>query len=313
MFPNNDPAASMVAFYGCLLAEVVPVPIEVPLTRKVRSLPSPAGVRLGPGTFGCEPGVRRWLLCQRLFPAGCGPGSPGLICRWWRSAGPARRAGEGRSAARARPRASRAGSVSRRGPPAPPRLRPERPLKARRGRRLSGPAASPGAGRLTGSGRARPPAGIPALGPAPESRTHRTSAFESAGACVQHTHGAHTPLAWPRARRTSSSLESGCAVREEGSSANTEASAPGAGPAGAPGTEVLTGAAAAHCFYLATAVLLQPTGAPTPAPSPCVTEASGRRSPTPPSRLPELQMRARRRAHPGAPGAGARGLHTWAL
>jgi acyl-CoA synthetase (AMP-forming)/AMP-acid ligase II len=28
----------MVAFYGCLLAEVVPVPIEVPLTRKVKNL-----------------------------------------------------------------------------------------------------------------------------------------------------------------------------------------------------------------------------------------------------------------------------------
>lgn len=39
VFPNNDPAASMVAFYGCLLAEVVPVPIEVPLTRKVNSMP----------------------------------------------------------------------------------------------------------------------------------------------------------------------------------------------------------------------------------------------------------------------------------
>lgn len=35
MFPNNDPVAFMVAFYGCLLAEVVPVPIEVPLSRKV--------------------------------------------------------------------------------------------------------------------------------------------------------------------------------------------------------------------------------------------------------------------------------------
>ncbi|KAJ8387168.1 hypothetical protein AAFF_G00159800 [Aldrovandia affinis] len=34
VFPNNDPAAFMVAFYSCLLAEVVPVPIEVPLTRK---------------------------------------------------------------------------------------------------------------------------------------------------------------------------------------------------------------------------------------------------------------------------------------
>lgn len=41
VFPNNDPVAFMVAFYGCLLAEVVPVPIEVPLSRKV--LP---GIRL---------------------------------------------------------------------------------------------------------------------------------------------------------------------------------------------------------------------------------------------------------------------------
>lgn len=37
VYPNNDPAAFMVAFYGCLLAEVVPVPIEVPLTKKVIS------------------------------------------------------------------------------------------------------------------------------------------------------------------------------------------------------------------------------------------------------------------------------------
>lgn len=35
MFPNSDPVMFMVAFYGCLLAELVPVPIEVPLTRKV--------------------------------------------------------------------------------------------------------------------------------------------------------------------------------------------------------------------------------------------------------------------------------------
>ncbi|XP_062843835.1 disco-interacting protein 2 homolog C isoform X4 [Trichomycterus rosablanca] len=34
VYPNNDPTAFMVAFYGCLLAEVVPVPIEVPLTKK---------------------------------------------------------------------------------------------------------------------------------------------------------------------------------------------------------------------------------------------------------------------------------------
>uniref|UniRef100_A0A8B9J0G2 Disco interacting protein 2 homolog B n=1 Tax=Amazona collaria TaxID=241587 RepID=A0A8B9J0G2_9PSIT len=40
VYPNNDPVMFMVAFYGCLLAEVVPVPIEVPLTRKRRNEPS---------------------------------------------------------------------------------------------------------------------------------------------------------------------------------------------------------------------------------------------------------------------------------
>uniref|UniRef100_H0VKV4 Disco interacting B n=1 Tax=Cavia porcellus TaxID=10141 RepID=H0VKV4_CAVPO len=38
VYPNNDPVMFMVAFYGCLLAEVIPVPIEVPLTRKVTLL-----------------------------------------------------------------------------------------------------------------------------------------------------------------------------------------------------------------------------------------------------------------------------------
>lgn len=47
VFPNNDPVMFMVAFYGCLLAELVPVPIEVPLTRKVKhSLPGICGAFL---------------------------------------------------------------------------------------------------------------------------------------------------------------------------------------------------------------------------------------------------------------------------
>lgn len=36
VYPNSDPAMFWVAFYGCLLAEVIPVPIEVPLSRQVR-------------------------------------------------------------------------------------------------------------------------------------------------------------------------------------------------------------------------------------------------------------------------------------
>uniref|UniRef100_T1J2G4 DMAP1-binding domain-containing protein n=1 Tax=Strigamia maritima TaxID=126957 RepID=T1J2G4_STRMM len=34
VYPNNDPISFMCAFYGCLMAGVVPVPIEVPLTRR---------------------------------------------------------------------------------------------------------------------------------------------------------------------------------------------------------------------------------------------------------------------------------------
>uniref|UniRef100_A0AAR2LET3 DMAP1-binding domain-containing protein n=1 Tax=Pygocentrus nattereri TaxID=42514 RepID=A0AAR2LET3_PYGNA len=34
VYPNSDPGMFWVAFYGCLLAEVIPVPIEVPLSQK---------------------------------------------------------------------------------------------------------------------------------------------------------------------------------------------------------------------------------------------------------------------------------------
>lgn len=37
VYPNSDPGMFWVAFYGCLLAEVIPVPIEVPLSRQVIS------------------------------------------------------------------------------------------------------------------------------------------------------------------------------------------------------------------------------------------------------------------------------------
>lgn len=35
IYPNNDPINFMCAFYGCLQAGMVPVPIEVPITRRV--------------------------------------------------------------------------------------------------------------------------------------------------------------------------------------------------------------------------------------------------------------------------------------
>lgn len=38
IYPNNDPINFMCAFYGCLQAGMVPVPIEVPITRRVCAL-----------------------------------------------------------------------------------------------------------------------------------------------------------------------------------------------------------------------------------------------------------------------------------
>ena len=35
VFPNNEPISFICAFYGCLTAGLVPVPIEVPLMKRV--------------------------------------------------------------------------------------------------------------------------------------------------------------------------------------------------------------------------------------------------------------------------------------
>ena len=35
VYPNNDPISFICGFYGCLMAAVVPVPVEVPTSRRV--------------------------------------------------------------------------------------------------------------------------------------------------------------------------------------------------------------------------------------------------------------------------------------
>ncbi|CAL8277044.1 unnamed protein product [Lota lota] len=63
VFPNNDPASFMTSFYGCLLAQVVPVPIEVPLSRKdagckqVGFLLGSCGVTLALTSDACHKGL----------------------------------------------------------------------------------------------------------------------------------------------------------------------------------------------------------------------------------------------------------------
>ncbi|KAM9235108.1 disco-interacting protein 2 homolog A isoform 3-T3 [Leptosomus discolor] len=63
VFPNSDPVMFMVAFYGCLVAELIPVPIEVPLTRKDAGsqqtgfLLGSCGVTLALTTDACQKGL----------------------------------------------------------------------------------------------------------------------------------------------------------------------------------------------------------------------------------------------------------------
>ncbi|XP_057552652.1 disco-interacting protein 2 homolog A isoform X3 [Hippopotamus amphibius kiboko] len=63
VFPNSDPVMFAVGFYGCLLAELVPVPVEVPLTRKdagsqqVGFLLGSCGVALALTTDACQKGL----------------------------------------------------------------------------------------------------------------------------------------------------------------------------------------------------------------------------------------------------------------
>ncbi|XP_064016536.1 disco-interacting protein 2 homolog A isoform X5 [Pogoniulus pusillus] len=63
VFPNSDPVMFMVAFYGCLLAKLIPVPIEVPLTRKdagsqqIGFLLGSCGVTLALTTDACQKGL----------------------------------------------------------------------------------------------------------------------------------------------------------------------------------------------------------------------------------------------------------------
>ncbi|XP_078537555.1 disco-interacting protein 2 homolog A isoform X1 [Lissotriton helveticus] len=63
VFPNSDPVMFVVAFYGCLLADLIPVPIEVPLTRKdagsqqIGFLLGSCNVTLALTTDACQKGL----------------------------------------------------------------------------------------------------------------------------------------------------------------------------------------------------------------------------------------------------------------
>ncbi|XP_041440391.1 disco-interacting protein 2 homolog B isoform X2 [Xenopus laevis] len=57
VYPNNDPVMFMVAFYGCLLAEVIPVPIEDAGGHQIGFLLGSCGVKLALTTEVCLKGL----------------------------------------------------------------------------------------------------------------------------------------------------------------------------------------------------------------------------------------------------------------
>lgn len=60
IYPNTDPISFLSAFYGCILAGVVPVPMEVPLTKRDAGIQQ-LGFLLG----GC--GVRVALTSEACY------------------------------------------------------------------------------------------------------------------------------------------------------------------------------------------------------------------------------------------------------
>lgn len=64
VYPNDDPINFVCAFYGCLQAGIVPVPIEVPLTRRDAGSQQ-IGFLLG--SCGIQVGCRRLLSSCRCF------------------------------------------------------------------------------------------------------------------------------------------------------------------------------------------------------------------------------------------------------
>ena len=73
VYPNNDPLGFMYAFYGCTMAGVVPVPIEVPITRRVRMPFLNYFFIIIKSWFFCvslekkQPSARKKYCCQSMF------------------------------------------------------------------------------------------------------------------------------------------------------------------------------------------------------------------------------------------------------
>ncbi|EPB73586.1 hypothetical protein ANCCEY_07322 [Ancylostoma ceylanicum] len=86
IYPNTEPLAFLAAFYGCILAGVVPVPVEVPLTKRVRDagiqqlgfLLGSCGVKVALTSETCYKGLPKSTASSSSLPKTTPSGSSSL-------------------------------------------------------------------------------------------------------------------------------------------------------------------------------------------------------------------------------------------
>ncbi|KJH53237.1 AMP-binding enzyme [Dictyocaulus viviparus] len=85
VYPNTEPLAFLVAFYGCILAGVVPVPVEVPLTKRdagiqqLGFLLGSCGVKVALTSDTCYKGLPKCTISSNQFSRALPSGSNPLI------------------------------------------------------------------------------------------------------------------------------------------------------------------------------------------------------------------------------------------
>ncbi|KAK5969308.1 Disco-interacting protein 2 C [Trichostrongylus colubriformis] len=84
IYPNTEPLAFLAAFYGCILAGVVPVPVEVPLTKRdagiqqLGFLLGSCGVKVALTSDTCYKGLPKSTVSSSQFPRSTPSGSSSL-------------------------------------------------------------------------------------------------------------------------------------------------------------------------------------------------------------------------------------------
>ncbi|VDM92969.1 unnamed protein product, partial [Litomosoides sigmodontis] len=83
VYPNTEPLSFLVAFYGCILAGVIPVPVEVPLTRRdagiqqLGFLLGSCGVKVALTSDACYKGLPKRSSSNQSYPNSGAPLIPG--------------------------------------------------------------------------------------------------------------------------------------------------------------------------------------------------------------------------------------------